>query len=92
MTDLRRLLASWLFALAAWVDGPLPPVPDVVPEPSEDALELLTAELVAQADALPGEPSGEFKRHWVYAKLVKAFPDRQRREVGLAIEQAVSGL
>jgi hypothetical protein len=33
--------------------------------------------------------AGEFKRHQVYADLLKEFPDVRRRDLGLAIEMAV---
>ncbi len=34
-------------------------------------------------------PSGEFKRHQVYASLIDAFPERPKREIALALEAAL---
>ena len=38
------------------------------------------------------EMSGEYKRHQVYAKLIKEFPGVPKRTLGLAIEVAVAKL
>jgi hypothetical protein len=35
--------------------------------------------------------SGEFKRHQVYAALIKQHPSTARRDIGWAIEQAIRG-
>ena len=49
-----------------------------------------TERLVREAEALPG--SGEYKRHQVYAKLIKQFPRRKRSQLALAIEVVICGL
>ena len=36
------------------------------------------------------EGSGEYKRHQVYAKLIKEYPTISKRTLGLAIELALS--
>jgi hypothetical protein len=36
--------------------------------------------------------SGEYKRHVVYAKLIKAFPSVSKRVLSMALEQAVARL
>ena len=38
------------------------------------------------------EQSGEWKRHQVYARLIKEFPQISRKDLGLAIEIAVQKL
>ena len=52
--------------------------------------------LLARAKELVGtfydiEGSGEYKRHQVYAKLIKEFPTYQHRNIALAIEIAICG-
>lgn len=48
------------------------------------------AELVAHADQVDG--SGEYKRHQVYARLIKEYPATPRSTLALAIEVARCGL
>ena len=36
--------------------------------------------------------SGEYKRHQVYARMLKKFPSTPRRDIGLAIELVVRSL
>lgn len=36
--------------------------------------------------------NGEARRHQVYARLLKEFPDTPKREIALAIEASVRGL
>lgn len=45
-----------------------------------------------RVEELKKDMSGEYKRHQVYAKLIKRFPDEPRRDIGLAIELAVREL
>lgn len=45
--------------------------------------------LVAEAAKLQG--SGEYKRHIVYARLIKDFPKRPRTDLALAVEIALCG-
>ena len=45
-----------------------------------------------QVEELKKDMSGEYKRHQVYARLIKRFPDVPRRDIGLAIELAVREL
>ena len=52
--------------------------------------------LLARAKQLVGtfndvEGSGEYKRHQVYARLIKEFPTYQHRHIALAIEIAICG-
>ena len=55
----------------------------------DPVLLIRTKELVAQFDPVDG--SGEYKRHQVYARLIKEFPTAQRRHLALAIEIALCG-
>ena len=48
------------------------------------------ARLVGEQEGQEG--SGESKRHQVYARLLKEFPTRPKREAALAIEQARWGI
>lgn len=49
----------------------------------------------AAVDTIKGpwaeEHSGEYKRHQVYAKLIKQFPEESKKHIALAIEIAVCG-
>jgi len=47
--------------------------------------------LVANADKMVGV-SGEYKRHIVYAQLLKEFPGIPKRDLGFAIEHGVQKL
>ena len=58
--------------------------------PIADALLARTAVLVQEAEALAA--SGEYKRHVVYARLIKEFPSRLKRDIAFAIEQVLQGL
>ena len=49
-----------------------------------------TTTLVREANRLEG--SGEFKRHQVYAKLIKQYPHTSHQRLALAIEVALCGL
>ena len=57
----------------------LPDVDDVLLEATKKAIEGPWA----------AEHSGEYKRHQVYAKLIKQFPEAPKRHVALAIEITV---
>lgn len=56
----------------------------------EEDNELLSRakELVTAVDRIEAV-SGEYKRHQVYASLLKEFPGRRKRDIGLAIEKAL---
>lgn len=88
-----RRAAIWLWALADHWDETVVPVADRAPaqaqSPAPDPLDRRAADLVARAERLAGT-SGEYRRHWVYARLVKAFPDRPKRDAGMAIERALA--
>jgi len=79
----------WLIRLLrrvlVWLEGP--PI-----APQRSPLELAAKVLVRQANLLPGEPSGEYKRHVVLAQLQKQFPDACGRQCSRAIEDGLDEL
>lgn len=87
MTRFRQWLAGRVLRLARWIDVEDGSIPEIDHAP--DPLDLSASAIVAQAEALPGAPSGEYRRHYAYAKLIQAHPDRPRTAISLAIEHAV---
>ena len=63
--------------------GAPPPEP-----PPKSALELQAEDLVTLAETWP-DVSGDYKRHWCYAQLIKHFPAESRRAISRAIEAAL---
>lgn len=84
---MRQQIAEWLNELADWLD-PVPPGGFLMLPVKLDALFDAAKELVEQIDVQ--DQTGEWKRHQVYAQLLKAFPERGKRAVALAIEAALS--
>lgn len=86
MKQLILRVCAWLVALLTAIVDRLDP-----PKPAEPVVESPLAArvraLVAEHAAL--EASGEYKRHQVYARLLKEFPNEQGRDLGLLIELAV---
>lgn len=97
-TRLANLLRRWL----ALVDGPTqsaPPVPDapfsfqpMAADASGVSLKARAVELTRAAEQAFPDTSGEYKRHQVYARLLKEFPTTKKSEVGYALERAVRDL
>ena len=83
MKNLIRKLAWWMLGKTGPIqiqyEYGLPDVDDVLLEAAKKAIEGPWA----------AEHSGEYKRHQVYAKLIKQFPEAPKRHVALAIEIAV---
>lgn len=81
-------MRDWLIACCEWLLIWLrrPPVPDA------DAVQREARQFVQWAEGFAPGTSGEYKRHAVYAKMIRAFPDTRRRDLALAIEQAVQEL
>ena len=79
----RHWLAQWLCRVAQWIDVMPLQEPLWDSSPIRDRARVLTdkAELL--------DASGEYKRHTVYAALIKAFPDARRRDLALAIEHVL---
>jgi hypothetical protein len=80
---MRQTVATWLRRLADWI-CPLPPPPTTA---VDDRALVLARMLQSMTKA-----SGEYKRHEVYARLIKEFPAVPRRDLALAIELAVRKL
>lgn len=78
---MRRWLAWYLRAAAERLD---PPPPD-----RHELLDLRVRELIDEQDARWPDRDGEGKRHQVYARLIKDFPDARKRDLSLAIESVI---
>lgn len=79
---MRAWLARLVWKLAQWL-GPrdvltVPPLPP--------ALMVTAAELVARAEQFADGTSGEYRRAWVFNKLLKRHPGVSKRTASLAIE------
>lgn len=83
---MKTRLIQWLRQLATWLEGPAPAA--IIAE-YDALLRVRVLALVARADAFAEGTSGEYKRHAVYAQLLKEFPDRDGRDLSLAIELAL---
>lgn len=64
-----------------------PVVPIAEPTFTPSVLQLRAAELTKEQDGV--DASGEYKRHIVYAQLIKEFPDETKRNISKAIESAL---
>ncbi len=81
----RNLARRMGFALLRWAMGEIRSYLMVeAPELLESARALTEA-----ADNLPGEPGGEYKRHWVYTQLIENYPEEKKRDASAAIEIAL---
>ena len=88
--------ARWARRFANWCEPPAPPPPPPVQAPVVtlvvpiDDLFDRAVRLVRNIEerAAPGT-GGEYKRHQVYAALLKAFPDVSHRRIAVVIEAAV---
>lgn len=80
---MKLKIAQFLRWLLTFVEPVVvfPATPAAIPP-----LDIRAAALVAEAELL--KASGEYRRHQVYARLLKEFPE-QKRELGIAIERAV---
>jgi hypothetical protein len=79
---LKKYVASKLPSIAKWCG-----VTMLVPPTSQVSQEALRLSLIAEETYL--EQSGEYKRHQVFSKLIKTYPNVSKKELGLAIELAV---
>ena len=77
-------LGLWLAGLGGWT----PPICERAHAP--DTPLLISARIwTAWAEETFPDTSGEHKRHQVYARLLRIYPDARRRDVALAIELAL---
>jgi hypothetical protein len=77
---MRAWLIRLLKAVLAWLEPPVDDTP----------LLARVKVLVVAAEKLAA--SGEYKRHAVYARLLKEFPDSRKRDLALAIERVLQGI
>ncbi len=94
MTPLYAALLSLVVGVLAFVVGRLSCAwSHAEPEPPQAvAVEdgpLLARARVLTAEAEVGAGSGEYKRHAVYARLIKEFPGESRRAIARAIEDGL---
>jgi hypothetical protein len=82
ITSLRRKIASYLSKSAVAIDIPLPK-PEIILDPFETHVR----DLIREKERL--NVDGEYKRHMVYAELIKRFPNMRKRDIALAIEVAI---
>jgi len=66
-------------------------LPDIAWPPDGQVIVGMAASLCHAVDKTP-DVSGEFKRHQVYARLIKLYPNAPRRVLSLAIELALANL
>ena len=77
-------MKNFIIRFLVWLLGKLESPKDLPPYLERAAV------LVAAIDRV--EQGGEWKRHQVYARLIKEFPQISRKDLGLAIEIAVQKL
>lgn len=79
ISTLLRTLADWLYTPTA----SYPVLPTDIPAELKRAIQL-----VSEAETLT-DTSGEYKRHVVYARLIKEFPQVSKRFLSMQIEKAL---
>jgi len=84
MTTWLVRFGLWLASLGGWV----PPICDRAHAPATPMLISARIWTAWAEETFPGT-SGEHKRHQVYARLLRIYPDAPRRDVALAIELAL---
>ena len=82
-----QTLKRWLFLFVVWVLNKIGHDIMVISGGVHEVLEAADG-FVQHYEASPNIP-GEAKRHQVYARLIKAFPETPKYVLGLAIELAV---
>lgn len=80
--SIKKYITSALTTIAKWCGISLVATPAT--EIVKEALRLC----INAEETYPTQ-SGEYKRHQVFAKLIKVFPDSSKRQLGIAIELAV---
>lgn len=77
------LLVILLKRVLLWLDPPPPPAPD-------SPLRLRAKILTQMAETY--QESGEAKRHRVYGRLLKEFPNVKKRLIALTIEEVLNNV
>ena len=88
---LRLHLLAFLRGWVQWIDPPAPlaPITAILRTIPQDALFYRAVTLVIEAETT--WVSGEARRHQVFARLLKEFPQATKRDVAWAIEAALIG-
>lgn len=79
MIKFRFFLVKLLRSIIKWI------------EPETNDLFLARVRLLVKAYESAGV-SGEYKRHQVYARLIKDFPDMEHKYIGLKIEEVINNV
>lgn len=74
---------------AVWTPPPSAPAVAIEDEPKTDIMPVLEVARALVTWAETQDASGEWRRHQVFGRLVKAFPHRSKDVLGLLIELAV---
>ncbi len=83
MVRMKKWLASWVQRLLNWLDPAAAPAP----APDVSTLAGMADSLVRAAGEL--DVDGEYRRHRVYARLIKTYPTEPKRVLSRAIEDAL---
>lgn len=83
MASVTKWLARWVRLLLNWLD----PTTVEAPPPDVSTMAGMADALVRAANDLAVD--GEYKRHRVYARLIKTYPAIPKRELSRAIEDAL---
>lgn len=88
-------MKKYLYSLGVWLvdkfgQKEITPLADAqfIPKIDDEILEFAAQKVIA---AWCLDASGEYKRHHVYAEMIKQFPSEEKNTLGLAIELAVWG-
>jgi hypothetical protein len=79
------MIKKWLIALSTWIIKRYGITSILI----TDDIELIASEaksLCAVEDAVHSSLSGEYKRHQVYARLIRLFPKLSRRDISIGLE------
>ena len=92
MKNLLVRVGLWLARKGGWTE-PVPPPPSAIPKlplacEAAEPYRQRAQELILLEE--PRDASGESKRHQVYARLMKDYPEASRKHLALAIELAVN--
>ncbi len=85
-------LATWLRALADWLAPQEPAVRYIAVPPTPSPYSVAAGTFVRKVEAELTDQTGEYKRHIVYSRLIKQYPDARKRDLAFAIEQVMQEL
>ena len=81
---MKKKLARLLRLLADWLDAP--PIPTT---PDESLLASARDLVIREETQSAAGTSGEYKRHNVYSRLMKLYPNMRKVDLSIAIDTAV---